>query len=472
MRERTSAQARLRMLRSGRGAGYRAALEAAASNDVIACVVDDPRWDRQVENRDDYYATLLIQLHADLQPIVESILDLSDKADESMAWLPVGVLAQMARRGHVAAASALALCVRQGRSWRSCLDALDAAGGETLVGSVVEARDIERLLLIVGAEELADAAQVVRAPWNTWAHTVSALRFIASGRGNRAAEPKHLSAPVAWMAHRLHTAKSAEMAGCTVEELLRAASGPGPIRPIVSVLLQRDDPATAQALRRAASEGNPRQRAVALEVLGKQGCVDYLEDAKQFLSAQTQQSRTSGITVLRTAYVRYLQALTPELSLPLAREWLFAPWPLSHAAEEILSVRATLADRGALEEAGTAALATGDMYRLCSMIEALSVIGTADSLSFLCQAYADAPYSFARRRAVSALCPFASHAAVQELMVESLWDCESESRELACAVVSPSNLAAVRRLGEMASDVFEDSELRDAAAARVVRRNS
>jgi hypothetical protein len=49
------------------------------------------------------------------------------------------------------------------------LDALDAAGGEELVGSVVEAKDIEHLLLVVGAEELADAAQVVRAPWETWA---------------------------------------------------------------------------------------------------------------------------------------------------------------------------------------------------------------------------------------------------------------------------------------------------------------
>jgi hypothetical protein len=458
------------MLRSGRGDGYRAALNALALDDVIACVVDDPRWDRQVENRDDYYATLLIEMNADVQPIVEYVLDSSDKADESTCWLAIGVLVQMARRRHVAAASGLALCVRQGQRWRTCLDALDAAGGEPLVGSVVEAKDVEQLLLIVGVEELADAAQVVQAPWEAWALTLPALRFIAAARGNRTAEPKHLSGPAGWMAHRLRVPDSTELSEhATVAELLRAATKPGSIRPIVDVLLRRDDQATEQALRSAASRGTPRERAVALHVLGKQGCVDYLDDAKQFLVAQTRESDRSEQAFLRTSYVRYLQAIAPELTRPLARDWLFAPWPLSHAAEQILSVRATLADRGALEEAGKAALAAGEMYRLCATIEGLAVIGAAESLPFLCKAYAEARYSFARRRAIKALGPHASHEAVQELMVESLWDCEAESRELACAAVSLSNLTAARRQKEIAVDAFEEPELRDAAASRSLR---
>jgi hypothetical protein len=94
-----SPQARLEMLRSGRGDGYRAALNAVALDDVIACVVDDPRWDRQVENRDEYYATLLIEMNADVQPIIDHIWDSSENADESTCWLAVGVLAQMARCG-------------------------------------------------------------------------------------------------------------------------------------------------------------------------------------------------------------------------------------------------------------------------------------------------------------------------------------------------------------------------------------
>lgn len=464
-----SPQTRLQMLRTGRGDGYRAALAALAVDDVIACVVDDPRWDRQVENRDDYYASLLIQIDADVERIVEHIFDSSDKADESTCWLPIGVLAQMARRGHSAAALGLALCVRQGQRWRACLDALDAAGGEALIASVVDAKDVEGLLLIVG-EELADAAQVVQAPWEAWALTLPALRFIAAARGSRTAEPKHLSGPVGWMAHRLHVSDSTEVSDrSTVAELLQAATKPGPTRPIVDVLLRRDDQATEQALRCAASGGSPRERAVALQVLGKRGCVDYVDDAKQFLVAQTRESDRSDQAFLRTSYVRYLQAVAPELTLPLARDWLFAPWPLSLAAEQILSVRATFADRGALEGAGKAALAAGEMYRLCSTIDGLAIIGAAESLPFLCQAYAEAPYSFARRRAVMALCPHASHETVQEFLVESLWDCEAESREHACATVSLTNLTAARRLKEIAADAFEDTQLRDVAASRVPR---
>jgi hypothetical protein len=465
-----SSQTRLQMLRNGRGDGYRAALKAVAVDDVIACVVDDPRWDRQVENRDDYYATLLIEMGADVQPIVDCILDSGDQADESACWLPIGVLAQMARRKHSTAASGLALCVSNGKRWRTCFDALEAAGGEALVGSVIDAKDVDGLLPIVGAEELADAAQVVQAPWETWALTLPGLRFIAAARGNRTAEPKHLSGPVDWMAHRLHAPNSTQLSDrSTVAELLQAATKPGPIRPIVDALLRREDQATEQALRLAASQGNPRERAVALHVLGKQGCVDFVDDAKQFLVAQMRQSDRAEQAFLRTSYVRYLQAIDPDLTLPLARDWLFAPWPLSYAAEEILSVRATLADRGALEEAGNGALAGGEMYRLCSIIEAVAIIGAAESLPFLCQVYAEAPYSLARRRAVLALCPHAGRETIQELMVESLWDCELESRELACAAVSLTSLTAARRLREIAIDEFVDPELRDVAASRGLR---
>jgi hypothetical protein len=43
---------------------------------------------------------------------------------------------------------------------------------------------------------------VVQAPWEAWASTVPALQFIAAGRGDRTAEPKPLSGPAGWMAHR------------------------------------------------------------------------------------------------------------------------------------------------------------------------------------------------------------------------------------------------------------------------------
>jgi hypothetical protein len=211
---------------------------------------------------------------------------------------------------------------------------------------VIRPTDVEQLLLSVGAEEVADAALEVEAPWETWAQTVAALRFVAAARANRTTEVKRPWSPVAWLAHRLGVPESADPAErVSVAELLHAATKPGPIRPIVDALLRREEHATDQALRSAARDGSPRERGVALRVLGSQGCVDYFDDAKEFLAAQTHGASKSDELFLRTNFVHYLEAITPELTLPLARDWLFARWPLSYAAERILSRRATLADR-------------------------------------------------------------------------------------------------------------------------------
>jgi hypothetical protein len=84
-------------------------------------------------------------------------------------------------------------------------------------------------------------------------------------------------------------------------------------------------------------------------------------------------------------------------------------------------------------------------------------------------AYAEAPYSLARSRALVAIRPHANHQSVPALLVESLWDCESEAREIACAAVPLTDLAAVRRLRAIGADVFEDAEVRRAVAGRGLR---
>lgn len=103
------------------------------------------------------------------------------------------------------------------------------------------------------------------------------------------------------------------------------------------------------------------------------------------------------------------------------------------------------------------------------LLEGLTVIGAAESLPLVIQAYAEAPYSLARSRALTALRPHANHEVVSELLVESLWDCEPEAREIACGAVPLTDLTAVRRLKALGADVFEDAEVRRAAAGRGLR---
>ena len=59
-------------LQRGLGSGYLWALDAdrAVSHALLVhCVFNDPRWDRQLDDRDDYYATLALDVGLDLAPL-------------------------------------------------------------------------------------------------------------------------------------------------------------------------------------------------------------------------------------------------------------------------------------------------------------------------------------------------------------------------------------------------------------------
>jgi hypothetical protein len=74
------------------------------------------------------------------------------------------------------------------------------------------------------------------------------------------------------------------------------------------------------------------------------------------------------------------------------------------------------------------------------------------------------PHSWARWGALSGLLRFADRA--RALFEEALWDCEWESRALACGAVALDALAARRRVVELERDAFEESDVREAARQR------
>lgn len=103
------------------------------------------------------------------------------------------------------------------------------------------------------------------------------------------------------------------------------------------------------------------------------------------------------------------------------------------------------------------------MYRLCSIVDVISTAGPDGSLPFLSEVYEHAPYSSARSRVVSAMSRCNYTGATKELLTEALWDCEPKSRELACRAVGKSRDLPPARIQEMATDSFEDRNVREAA---------
>lgn len=92
----------LGQLQRGRGAGWLAAVDDPVRGraDLLTCLADDPRWDRQVESRSDYYATLAIALNVAAAEIAALV-----RSDDD--WLPRGTLEAMAERGAVDAADVI-----------------------------------------------------------------------------------------------------------------------------------------------------------------------------------------------------------------------------------------------------------------------------------------------------------------------------------------------------------------------------
>jgi hypothetical protein len=411
-------------LRRGRGAGYRAALAARSIDDVLACVLDDPRWDREIETRDDYYARLLIALDAPVDAIT-GFLQRDDHRDESDVWLAAGVLAEMARREHRAARDGLVAAL-EGPAWARCLEGLGRYAPD-----VVDSRTIASLADRVGAEQLREAITWIPVPWDRWIAEVPALRFPL-----RAAPAPDL----AWT-----PAKGARI--WAKPPVLDDNSSDAEL----DALARRELPLRVWALRR----------------LGERGCTDHVAAAAAFLASAEAAIRDREHGSWRTGYMQYLERLPAEETLPLARSWFEQPWPLGVAGAHILARHATIDDRERIERSASEALARREMFHVCSCVDALTTIGSSASLPILIAVYEETPYAYARPRVVRALTPHVGDPAARALVVEALWDCEEGARKLACAGLAAADEPV--RLAELADDRFEDDDLRAAARAALAR---
>jgi hypothetical protein len=366
------------LLAHGRGAGWLAAVElgSPAIDSLLRCVVEDPRWDRQVESRDDYYASLWLVLDADPRRIVDA-LTTRDPDDVRLAR---DVLIQLAWRGHADALAAVVARVE--------------AGAET---------DAE--LELVGG--MAFAQQV----------------YALAGR---------TIAPV-----ELETRKPTLALDPDID-----------LEGLVAI---------------ARSTNDPRQPLAARQ-LGALGHAGLIAEAEAFLRSECglPHAERSGHRQ-RRAWLAHLDALPAALTLERARSWFHAPWPLSLAGERILIRHAEPDDRPMLEQAGALALAEHAIYRLCSIIDALAGLEAPESIALLRTIHCTIDYSYARERVIEALLAHAERAEVQALLVESLWDCESGTRSLACEGVDPH--ASEARLQAIEVDAFERESVRAAARA-------
>ncbi|MEA2219084.1 MAG: hypothetical protein QOJ35_1710, partial [Solirubrobacteraceae bacterium] len=268
-------------LQRGLGSGYLWALDAdrAVSQALLVhCIFNDPRWDRQLDDRDDYHATLALDIGLDLGPL-EAWLRASAGDDGETAQDVVDVLGRMAIRGHGEARRVLREYVSYGALWARAVEGLVGGdAGPVSAGQpwpeIVAGLDAVLLERFATPDALAEALAGIDPrvrPWTLWS--------VENPRIAQALALDHASAPPvkrAWRprerqvkAHEMHTVEL-----LAIPESSRWAQ-------IAEELATRTTPYDVELLVAAANAPDLPMRRAAILALGQQGRREVLAIAER-----------------------------------------------------------------------------------------------------------------------------------------------------------------------------------------------
>lgn len=436
-------------LQRGLGSGYLAALNSsprAVAKLISRLTVEDPRWDRQLDSREDYYGNLALWCGMSIDSLRRHLHASNDASrDERDIWLAIGVLGFMARRGHSGAVDLLRSYVRSGRWWDYALQELGRTGlPETWASldQVIRRRfpDDEAL-----KEEL---RKLYDEPLASWREGDGPLGDIV----RRIEEPPHGPGP------------QPDLTGWSTSELL--ALNPKD-RALPSAVLDALERRTTRAdhaeLRNALDKDDPWLASLAVAVLARRDDRAILGRSEELL----RRGRYRGRHLIRRRIRLALEELPAEATLPLARVWRGSRiHPLRVTADRLLILHATAEDLPWIRRQLRIPVSYLRVYRVCNALEMLTHMGSVGPFDEVLSAYRSIPYSFGRRFAAEALRttdPEFSGA----LAYEALWDCEPAVREIAAGSVDVAHSGATERLAELTINE-DDEEVRKTAASRVV----
>ncbi len=444
---------RLGQLQRGRGAGFLAACASprAARDELLQCVVADPRLDRHIESRDAYYGELVERVDLDLAPIVQ-------RASEDDAGLAVGVLAELAARRHPGAVALIEHPGRRPQASAAVLEHLRCYPG--WAAAHLQRPAVQHLAdHLEQRDELIDDVEIYGEFWERWRATLPEVERAFIDSAAKAAAEVALAPP-----------PLRDPAALSTVELLDHVGGENTSRASAELMQRGSEPdrALLAAYVEHARHG-PRRVAIAAQTLGMLGDLRLLAAAEAIFARSDLDA--FGVDHAfecqrRAAFHQYFRALPSAVSLPLSRVW----WPrgghLRIAAGAVLERDAEPADREWLEDF-VQRWACLSSHHTISEIDALAHLGDARSLPTLITVAEQAASSWARLRAMRGIAAMAKDDRAQTVLTEALWDSEDAVRELACQHGTLSLPAARSRLAEIAAAPLLDASTREVAAARM-----
>ena len=470
----------LGMLQRGRGKGYLQALETPPEQLwplLFECVTNDPRLDRQLEEREENYASLIIASGMDLEPLAADLRqnDVRDSNCDCCLGLILCTLDCLAETWrHEQAIRILRDYVSYGRKWEGavrCLGDLDMPGALEGIDEVL----VRRIHGDAGVR--AQFSDRVRHDWK-WYWEFDEDRRTECALFLPVCEPwKTLCRKNIRLAHlfaELEVTRDevpppreelteAEIMGLSLREMFELVDKSN------STLLWRFLPEKITAddeefLLQHASSGDKLHKKLAFRGLGQLGTPRGFETLKAYIEGA--KDRDGGLR--RYAYMA-VEALPGDLTLETARAWFQSGQNHLHIpGGGILEQHATLDDVPMLIEVlRTPETIRCEDFRLSSALEAFWRFDGIGPIPELEEVFCGVAHCYQRHRAAVAMeitspIHFRHHYAF-----ECLWDCHDGTRGLACDTVDLTVPGALERLKELATDEDEYDNVREAAQERL-----
>ncbi len=444
----------LGQLQRGRGAAWLALARGPHEQAwplIVECVTNDPRLDSQVEDRADYYATLILATGLELDPIWRYVREFDNDDGGWNTPLAVETLGKLAQRGHRHATELLVDYLGWGQWWDWILDDLPMQQVPDLAkqaAAQIEARfpddaDMEQALAWFDLTER---------PWSGIAACSDRVaRFAGSNERARYPTRREWEPPIG------HESLS-------LAELLNLADQRNYWK-VKYLVRDRVRPQDLSLLTESVRLDRPFVASAAFAGLTKLGSPSSFPWLVEFIEANTDWPR-----ILRMSLAELAVAIPPNLTLPLAREW-FRSLDDRHRylAEDILANHATKADVPMLRDAILEGLEDDleHLYRLCDILKALHHCGEVGPILELDLVFEEFRYSYGRKRCAEAIRATNPTGFAERFAFECLWDCESDTRIIGASSVPLAQNGAQERLHEIAADDFEEEDLRQAARNRL-----
>ncbi|MDQ2716167.1 MAG: hypothetical protein M3Z08_14770 [Chloroflexota bacterium] len=466
-----SADSLLGQLQRGRGMGFLRALREGATVSgplLFHCMTYDPRWDRQLESRSDYYAALLLQLALPLDPF-DAYLRVCAETDSGDARdaesIVLNSICALAIRGDLSAIAIMCAYLAYGYEWESVFETLMEVSNPRLsvdeVSHIIDQRFPDDDTLDDELPCVGPGMHTRQEPWRSLRQVNPRVDRILSKHEK---EEEQRSQQEELSEAELARLPTSELLALDVD--LDADSHMAYL--VAHALQQRVTGADLDLLLQRAQDGARWQRFVAFRGLQRLAHPAALPVLQAFFESPAARPGS-----LYGAAVHAIAALPSSATLDLARDWFDAPdGSHRHVALLILKAHAMATDVGRVRAALLPSLerdtwGTSECYMQGIMLEILARFPEPESYTEAETVFKEAKYARTRIYAAQVLAASDRDRFAHSIALECLWDCEERVRVIGCNSVDLHVPEAAPRLQAMAHDLHEDEEVRCAAKERL-----